>query len=100
MTVFENLGNVKNFDGLKKEHCDHAKLCSVLFSEIPIKSQAQNQNEIEVLKKSSEFLVIEIYTIMFYLDIYNCGSSGVQIYCKKLNCFIYNIPIISNHNRF
>ena len=79
MTVFENLGNVKNFDGLKKEHCDHAKLCSVLFSEVPIKSQAQEQNEIEVLKKSSEFLVIEIYTIMFYLDIYNCGSSGVQI---------------------
>ena len=57
MTVFHNLRNVKNIDGIKKDYCDHAKLCSVLFSEVSITSQAQDQNEVEVLKKSSEFLV-------------------------------------------
>ena len=43
--------------GIKKDYCDHAKLCSVLFSEVSITGQAQDQNEVEVLKKSSEFLV-------------------------------------------
>ena len=75
MTVFENLGNVKNFDGLKKEYCDHAKLCSVLFCEVPIDSQAQDQNEIEVLKKSSEFLVHPV-------DSLNKTSGVVVIHCR------------------
>merc|ERR1739838_283051 len=45
MTVFNNLRNFKNFDGIKKDYCDHAKLCSVLFSEVPVTSQAQDQNK-------------------------------------------------------
>ena len=45
MTVFDNLRNAKYIDGIKKDYCDHAKLCSVLFSEVPNTNQAQDQNQ-------------------------------------------------------
>ena len=58
MTVFKNLGNIKNFEALKKEYCDHARLCTVLFDKVGVSpDKTQDKNEVEVLKSSSEFLV-------------------------------------------
>ena len=53
MTVFKNLGNIKNFEGLKQEYCDHARLCTVLFDKVGVSpNKTQDKNEVEVLKSS------------------------------------------------
>ena len=36
MTVFKNLGNIKNFEALKQEYYDHARLCTVLFDKVGV----------------------------------------------------------------
>ena len=53
MTVFKNLGNIKNFEGLKQEYYDHARVCPVLFDKVGVSpNQTQDKNEVEVLKSS------------------------------------------------
>ena len=47
MTVFKNLGNIKNFEGLKQEYCDHARLCTVLFDKVGVSpDKTLDKNEI------------------------------------------------------
>ena len=58
MTVFGNLGSVKNIDAMKQAYCIHAKLCSILFDEgkaSPSK-KTSGQNEIKILKRFPEFI--------------------------------------------
>ena len=58
LTVFGNLGSVKNIDEMKRAYCIHAKLCSVLFDdkEATLSNKTSGQNEVEILKRAPEFI--------------------------------------------
>ena len=57
LSVIENLGNVKNLIDMKKDYCNHAKLCTVLFAKQEC-NEIPEENEVEISKDEKEFIAL------------------------------------------